>query len=470
MIKISDKKFIKETLPKKLIYLIFAFLLVIMPLNNIIGQYLTKSIGLNSVVLLYKEVLMVILGLIFILKTKFQLLTKIHYFPLISIILLNILGVYSVIINKVPLGLAIIGYRFELFWITILGLGIIFIITNPDYLKEFNVLKYINIGFILVSINSILSLVVGPRNYYPLFGFNDNYSGNGDNTINSPICHIIDASVGGCRLSGGFNNPNHFAGYLLLVLPILIYQIVVNQKVLFKFIFGILALANLYFIYLIFSRYAIIGIFICFMVLGLFVISKKTLFKPFIFCFIALILIANVLISSNLSHVDLSSLPSTFAKVASTNEHIKYTSNAIDIIQKDFPSNIISGYGLSSAGTVAKTQYQDVTLTNYYKTNQQVFVRNQVNNENSGNPENWFLQLILNGGIMYALIYTLLLLYPTLINNFSIFNFNIPVLAGLLPILFANTVLHIFESSTVVIYIVILTLCMNYKSEIAKVY
>ena len=244
----------------------------------------------------------------------------------------------------------------------------------------------------------------------------------------------------------------------------------VNQKVLFKFIFGILALTNLYFIYLIFSRYAIIGVFICFMVLGLFVISKKTLFKPFIFCFIALILIANVLISSNLSHVDLSSLPSTFAKVASTNEHIKYTSNAIDIIQKDFPSNIISGYGLSSAGTVAKTQYQDVTLTNYYKTNQQVFVRNQVNNENSGNPENWFLQLILNGGIMYALIYTLLLLYPTLINNFSIFNFNIPVLAGLLPILFANTVLHIFESSTVVIYIVILTLCMNYKSEIAKVY
>jgi hypothetical protein len=157
-------------------------------------------------------------------------------------------------------------------------------------------------------------------------------------------------------------------------------------------------------------------------------------------------------------------LPNALVRSHSTAGHYKLTKIATQIIQKKAP--ILQGYGLGQSGPIAKLDYnKDIEKTPIIAENAEFADKLLVPRYEMAVPENWYLQLILNGGFVYAILY-IFILYQliTRLQGENSFQFAI-ALAGF-GILVGNLYLHIFESPVVVFYLGILAFAKQ-DNEIA---
>lgn len=109
-------------------------------------------------------------------------------------------------------------------------------------------------------------------------------------------------------------------------------------------------------------------------------------------------------VAINLPVEILNKLPVEIAKPSSTFWHGMRTGATIELIQKN-SSKWFLGFGLGASGPVAKLEYYDIKKAEIFEKNEQIAYKYRLVGEDLTIPENWFLQVFLNGGIMYFVLY-----------------------------------------------------------------
>jgi hypothetical protein len=208
---------------------IFSLLLIILPIQNLLGQLATNKLGLSPLILLWKEAL-VLIGCSLLLvdiwqhyqsrQKRSQLQDLSWSFPILLYLLLLILAGISSAVNQVPVREIVLGFRLELFWVGFFAVCSSWILAKLSFdpSSEFGfesftkiIRRGVYIGYSLVFGVVLLSYFFGFQSFYSALGYADNWDSEGQILINSPICHSVDGSGNGCRLSAGFSSPNHFA-------------------------------------------------------------------------------------------------------------------------------------------------------------------------------------------------------------------------------------------------------------------
>jgi len=119
------------------------------------------------------------------------------------------------------------------------------------------ILRFALFGFVLSTLVTFATIVFGQENILPFFGFGKESLGN---LTTAPLAHLIDGGGwnSAFRLSGSFSTPNHFAGYLLIIFPVLSLGILLDKK--FQLLYKLALLASFGFIILSFARFAWLGL------------------------------------------------------------------------------------------------------------------------------------------------------------------------------------------------------------------
>jgi hypothetical protein len=364
----------------------------------------------------------------------------------------------------VPLNQFLLGYRFELLWLWLWVVGFVWI-KNLTYIKSANsdnsnfeskiiplikaddvslcndlnfyklqLVKGIYLGFGLCLILTLGQLMIG-KEFVQFFGYTDSSLELQVGKINSPICHVIDYGVDSCRLASPFSSPNHLAGYLIFVLGFIVLYVVkrgelesIRKSILLTnlkklsivdFIHILIsAFTDYYFIpiatiitiliFLTYSRFALIVLVLYwfFVLIYLF----KQYFSKSLTIFVLFFTLAFSLFVTSIDPTWTSKiLPTFLAKPSSSQEHYRLTGVAIDILKTE-PQILLTGLGQGSSGS--STTYfrpdQNVIYNKFKDISYKWFIKP----ERISVPENWYLQLILNGGLMYFLLYLFILIYP----------------------------------------------------------
>ena len=470
----------------KVIGFLFFILAVLLPIQNILVVFGVNVLGLPNWLALWKEVVVGILliSLVFDLyknvgwenlrlKWFLGLFGLLNFFTIIS----------SFVLNKVLLSQFILGYRFELFWLWLWIIGFVWI-KNIDlkslefYHKQLT--KGIFLGFGLCLVLTLGQLVIG-QSFVQFFGYTDSHAELIAGKINSPICHSIDFGVESCRLVAPFSSPNHLASYLLFILGFsLLYAVKrgelnsIKEGILgFKFSnlnFGaiihsiISGVTNYSFvpisiiisllIFLTYSRFALI-VLILFWIFVFLYIFKQKVSKALTISILLATLVFTILITSIDPTWAAKVLPTFLSKPSSSIEHYRLTGVSIDILKSE-PKILLVGLGQGSSGS--STSYfrsdQNVIYNRFKDLSYKWFIKP----ERISVPENWYLELILNGGLVYALLYILVLIYPL----FDILKLrktsketyfqNLFVFLAFFGIMLGNIFLHLWENQTIAIY------------------
>jgi O-Antigen ligase len=447
--------------PQKIINKIFAFFLVLLPISNPIQSLLVKKLNFPSIILYWKEVLIIIVSLIFftiLFKTK-----KIYNFKFTLLFLISLLLVlFSSIINNIPLNSYLIGFRFELLFLMLLTLGL-------DYSRLYSVQdisKPLYIGIILSSIINFFSLILGEKIVFNFFKLTESFEGT--NALGTQLCHSINGLDYGCRFSGGFSNPNHYGAYLIFVIPFLIYQVSMKNK---RIVLDVLLLViSIIFLYLNNARFALVSLFIMLIIFGIKKINFirfKTLAINITLLFTLIFTFGIFLIPPNNSFLD--KLPQQLGKPASSIEHYRLTNISIDIIKKNLPVSLLIGYGLGQSGPASKMDYTNTVNLKIVKENQEIADKYYTFYDRMTVPESWYLQLIINGGLLYAIIYILIITHIFKSVYKKIENRLLVLTLSILGILIGNIYLHIFESSIIAIYFSIISIYLNQFTTIQNI-
>ncbi len=426
-------------------------LLVLIPIQNILAQFSVNIINLPEVVVLWKELLVFVLLLclefrIWIVLRKDSDSLKgflITQWPQLLGLSVAGFGVFQSL-GMVPLTAIAYGFRFELWFLLIASVVVSWLKVEKKSVCEETLCvinKWVPYGLLLVVVVSLGTLVFGNQILYFLgFGV--------DNSVlqTSPIINVIDG--GGWnnfpRLSGGFSSPNHFAGYLLLVLPVVLNLKVCKQfpawlKMLFTlFIFVAIGLS-----YARFAWLAVLFYGIAWLVKRFEARRLWTLLAPIPF---AIMLFA--VLTPNLS--DLEFLPTAIRKPSSSTLHYRHTSASLEVIKRS-PKLFVQGFGLGSSGPASRYfAYEDNPL---FVENVDLSYKWTLMEPDITIPESWYLQVLLNGGLIYLAGYMIVLMYPVWKLRRQPY-----VLAGLLSIIIGNLALHIWENQTVAIFWVVLVM------------
>jgi hypothetical protein len=150
-------------------------------------------------------------------------------------------------------------------------------------------------------------------------------------------------------------------------------------------------------------------------------------------------------------------LPVFISKPASTNEHLRRLNATIEVINKE-KFRLINGYGLGASGPAAKDDYLPYNQNPIFITHQNIAYNHGLVGEDLTNPENWFLQVLLNGGVIYFIFYilTLWFVFVTKYNketNKYVLRDKAFVMS-FFGLVIGNLFLHIFENQTVVMILV----------------
>ena len=335
----------------------------------------------------------------------------------------------------------------------------------------------------MVIFFSILTMIFGST-FLSNFGFGVT---NGDNLTTAPLCHQIDFGIDECRLAGTFSTPNHFAGYLILILPILltgIHKSVNESKLNLNFyIYTILSILNLVFIYLSVARYAYLAVFTITIVSTIYILDLKTKYKynsiakivslfilsiPFLISFIP-IMYGIYTRNPNLPNLD--SLPTEISKPSSSTEHYRNTMASVDILREN-NSILLFGTGLGNSGPAAKSEYQNLIEENYLiKNYRRITYDWYIIPYRISIPENWYIQLILNGGIVYSILY-IAILFVTLKPLYKYFQskridfYDLQISLTFFGIIIGNLYLHIWENQTIAIYWSIIWIIYKLKEKV----
>lgn len=533
---------------QKIYKIIFLFLLFTLPVQNLITQSLVFKLNLPEFFALYKEVLVIILitlSTLFILaqifkksqtnkikKTENQnnlansnqlLKTKLNFknllkkyfwtFPIVVFISLNLLLVFSSILNQTPFSIFFLGYRFDLFWLGFFSFSLAFLAflkqEKLDFFDaDFSILatRVLLFGFALVAVLSLIQSLLGIAQFNQFFRPLEK---NTDQTIAQTVCHRIDFQIDSCRLNGPFSSPNHFSGYLLFVLPFLSLvffsslNLLLNKnflKIPEDFVLRVLAVKNvskplsktkkvivlaisslsilfiLTMIIFSYSRYSWLSTVLFFAILFLalmleFFEKKKILSSDLILKFWKFGLTFGLFISFffglfiiNLNPTgfihDLPEVVKSIVKPSSTTDHFRHFQASMDVYKEAGLTRQLFGFGSGSSGPSASNEYQNMHQNPIVLNHGEIAARWFIFDIHLGIPENWFLQILLNGGIFYLLLYLLLVFVPYYIfyknlklKNFSDINFVKTIL--FLPfhlIVFGNLLLHIWENQTIALY------------------
>lgn len=168
----------------------------------------------------------------------------------------------------------------------------------------------------------------------------------------------------------------------------------------------------------------------------------------------------------------ISLLPTAIIKPSSNFFHAMRTFASIEVL-KNNPDKFWLGYGLGISGPAAKMSYYNIKEQALFRDNEAVAYRYRLVGEDLSIPENWYIQTIFNGGFFYAILYLVLVSYPVWMINrtpkpkevdSSSLNFldlvfqKKLIITGFVAILLGNLFLHIFESSVVFGYFVIISI------------
>jgi hypothetical protein len=456
-------------------------LVLLLPVQSLLGVFAVNRLGLPVSVLLWKELLLIILIAMF----SFEIYKKVKAYKVVTILrllwvlLLIAASTIYILFNsmgRIPFSNIFYGFRFELFWVFFLSIFYTWFqladLETLEYIKQ-RVSRCIYIGFVPVMFVSYLTILFGQDKILSFFGFGINSS---KLLADIPISHVVDG--GGwnnlLRLSGTFTTPNHFAGYLLLILGFFLYRSVIERSRIKKMVFSFATLNIVIFIGLSFARFAWLSLLAWVLVLGAYYLIKNKITQKivYILAFILPILIGTVAI--NLPEEFLQkSVPSFIAKPSSTTFHARRTFATLEVLA-NHPKELWIGYGLGASGPAAKDQYTSVIENPLFKDNIQTALKYYLRPEEILIPENWFIQLVLNGGLIYAFLYSIVVLLPIgrlfkrlFGDSESVKTFDIYILLGLFSVVIGNLFLHLWENQTVAIFYVILVLFM-YKPLTAR--
>jgi hypothetical protein len=467
-------------------------LIIYLPFRGLFSTYLISKLEFSPYLSLFKDfligfiliwMLIIISKFIYLKKYReFEFSQKLIFFGLLGLILfVNIWSVLSsFVFNTSYLKLYINGYYFELWWLVFLVLNILLGVIikytklfDPKALQVF--LNRINLAilasFLSILIFSSLSIFFGQIKILDNFGYTKtDLSYNSASLFSSNnSCYRKDTIFSPCRLQGGFVHPLHFAGYLVLFIPYLCFQVLKNYSkynYIIKFGFVFLLFTNLLLIYLSYARftYIIIGTSIF---LILFHYFKTLMNKAYLKNFLSFLSLSLLILSSSFWLVvfsvdiqkDLAFLPSSLIRNGSTLEHQKFHIVNTYVINNS-RDKLWTGYGLGVYGSAAKEKYQKLVINPIY----QKFSKYSIS-QNLGTPkfmfaENWFAQVYLNGGIFYFVAYFGILSVLTFgvrhifLNNkkasFKLTSQEILLGSIYLGILTSNFYIHLFESQEVV--------------------
>jgi O-Antigen ligase len=443
-------------------YIIF-LLLALLPISNVIVYYSTNILKITPLVTLWKEILLGVLMFTLLFTINF---TRKNIALVIGSIILVFLGLLSSFNNQIPFNQIIVGFRFELLWVILL---ILIIVSKPIEIKtyEFGIL----IGFAFVVLLALLGFVIGEQQLYSALGFQNGWGSSGVQTIgnaqifNTPFCHTTNGGITDCRLTAGFSSANNLAGYLLMVFFYFIFQFISHIKS--KYLYLRLSFVCLFLLFFTYSRFAIVALVIGLMIMGIYqfkffnsrlkqILVLLTLLLPLFSVVFFQVIYDNKAITSK--------LPSFLVKDGSSSDHFKLTTIATDVIKRDGIMLLISGYGLSQTGPGAKSEYIDFNTSKFVIKNKDIATKIGIPEYNMSVPENWFLQIILNGGWLYAIIYFVIIG----LSIRGLFSINYPtniLLLSLLSIIIGNLYLHLWESVTLNIYYSLFLLYYNYKVD-----
>ncbi len=471
------------TMPKTIAY-IFFLLAVLLPIQNALVNLAVNRLGFPEWVSLWKEGLVAILMLFFLGQIWLRVHQKKYQFvwrnkgPLIAVTVATFLALVSSFwLNQIQLSEFLLGFRFELWWLWFFALAVTWWRTLGKYLDLnhfFGVLRAgVYAGFGLVALIALASLVWGQP--YVSAIWNAQSATPSQFLIDAPECHALDYQVAGCRLAGPFSTPNHLSGYLLLVLPVFLIHIwrAVKQKKLGRtwlsvMDMGAAGLIGL-FIFLSFSRYAWLGLFVFLGFLATFGVARWLPNKPWakrlVRLNLGLLLMVPLLVATvavNLSAETLRGLPlpDSLVKPSSTTWHARHTEASLKIIATN-PDKLALGWGLPSAGPAAHQRYQSHYDNEMIMQNGRIAYQTGLLPPDLAIPENWFLQVVLNGGLVYLALYTLVLLIPIYKLILAIWKLELdqpwPARAmffglGFFAVILGNLLLHIWENQTIALY------------------
>ena len=491
---------------------VVSILVIWLPISNLAVQYVVNVLKGTTLVANIKDIL--IIGLIinlgldiflviknYLIAGKGSILPRLKSLilpclPLILVLFLNILALgSSFIFNRVSLKTFLIGYYFELFWLDLLAIWLTWSNlksflpkSQPALIPNFDwsvIIRSISIGFLLVSLVSLFSIGFGQAETLKNFGYGQASTG-GLVSSNNP-CHNVDYGIATCRLMGSFGHPLHFVGYLLLVLAIFINQAIITRGWYSRLFYLALVSCNLFFIYFSHTRFAIFGLvltltWLIFGLIGGYLNREYLFFGKVIKLLtskVALIFVLSIILLTTLFVVNIdintqfpslaSNLPTSLTKPSSSAWHIRQTQSNLQVIQ-DSPNKLFIGFGVGMAGSTARPKYQDIENNPIY---QKILLQGRfypdMIQEFIMIPDNWFIQTTLNGGLIYTLVYLLLLLYPLryVFNLFKescwdtrsiTFGF---LVCGLLAILVGSLIQQLFESQVTTFFFIVISVIVS---------
>ncbi len=161
------------------------------------------------------------------------------------------------------------------------------------------------------------------------------------------------------------------------------------------------------------------------------------------------------IIAINLPSEVLEKLPTFIAKPSSTFWHKMRTNATLEILTTD--NNWQFGFGLGAAGPAAKIEYYDLKKQKIFQNYEQVAYKYRLVGEDLTIPENWFLQVLANGGVVYFTLYLILVFCPifplfTLIwrpRNSANLDLEVLISLGFFGVIIGNLFLHLWEAQTV---------------------
>jgi hypothetical protein len=448
-----QNKVIKPKLIPKIIGTLLLILAALLPIQNLLVVFAVNILSLPNWLALWKE--LVIVALIICMTTDLVKnigFKNIKYKWFLGIFAaLNLLVVVSsFVINKVPFTQFIAGYRFELFWLWLWVIGFVWIQnllisksqveeglslhnSNIQFYKQ-QLIKGVFLGFGLCLIFALGQLTVG-KDFVQFFGYTDSSLEIVKGKINSPICHSIDFGVEPCRLAAPFSSPNHLDGYLIFILGFALFYAIKRGELaslgkafakarlwrfdLVNLFHGtITAFTNFSFLpisviisvltLLTYSRFALI-VLVLYWLFALIYLFKKSFSKYLTIAILLFTFTFSLLITSTDPTWATKILPAFLAKPSSSLEHYRLTGVSLDILKLE-PLILIGGLGQGASGS--STTYFQPDQNVIYKRFKDISYKWFIKPERISVPENWYLQLVLNGGLIYLALYLFILIYP----------------------------------------------------------
>ena len=448
-----------------IVIILFGLLAAGLPAAHLLAVLVVQTWGAPVGLLAWKEVLTA--GIITTQSLVLFRRRNTVFWPLAWVYALVVgLALFSSYRAQVPLREVILGFRVELWWLllattTTLWLGVIqnYLETQGAWVRTY-LLVATGLGLLVVSTVSLATLWQGPVELYSSLGVSGGWEVDQSGVLQSPLCHSIDTVSAGCRLTGGFATPNNFAGYLLLLLPLVIIYTkqLYRSRPLLATVGGVgLGGWLLVCIYLSFARFAYVALLAA-LAVGLIKAFRsrlpRNLFKVlFSTALLSPLLLLLVFLQIGSAPIVNSTLPTALTKPGSTLDHYRKTRANWEIVRTT-PGIIWTGYGLGQAGTLAKPQYKDILSTPIVTRNLAIAEQYDIRPWELPVPENWYLQLVLNGGGIYALLSVLLLAYP--LRRLGSKHTNLFIFAlGLYAVCVGNLFLHLWENPVVSTYYVL---------------